>query len=137
MYPQQPQALNNLGAAMEADGKVDDALEQFRRALRIQPNYTNARYNLANALAIQGHLEEAAANFRLVLTTAPEDRNSREQLSAVLLRIGTAAVSAGRYEMAADSYRELVALDAGRRRPAQQSRDHSGETTGIKGAMDG
>jgi tetratricopeptide (TPR) repeat protein len=113
MDPQQPQALNNLGAAMEADGKVDDALEQFRRALRIQPNYTNARYNLANALATQGHLEEAAANFRLVLAAAPEDRNSREQLSAVLLRIGNAAMSGGQYEIAAGSYRELVALDEG------------------------
>jgi len=88
-------------------------LEQFRRALSIQPNYTNARYNLANALAAQGQLEEAAVDFRLMLAGAPEDRNSREELSAVLLRIVNAAMSDGRYEMAAGSYRELIALDGG------------------------
>ena len=86
-------------------------MEQFRRALSIQPNYTNARYNLANALAAQGQLEEAAVDFRLMLAGAPEDRNSREELSAVLLRIVNAAMSDGRYEMAAGSYRELIALD--------------------------
>ena len=48
-----------------------------------------------------------------MLAGAPEDRNSREELSAVLLRIVNAAMSDGRYEMAAGSYRELIALDGG------------------------
>jgi Flp pilus assembly protein TadD/mono/diheme cytochrome c family protein len=110
LEPEQPLAVNDLGAALELEGRVEDALEQFRSALRLQPDYTNARFNLASGLAAQGKLEEAAANFRQVLTTVPEDRAAREQLVAVLIRTGNAAATEGRLSAAAASYRELVTL---------------------------
>jgi Tfp pilus assembly protein PilF len=113
LSPEQAQALNNYGAALQSEGRVEEALEQFQRALRIQPEYPNARYNLANALLAQGKLEEAAANLRLVLAAVPEDRAAREQLSAALIRMGGAAVAAGKLSTAAELYRELVGLEPG------------------------
>jgi Flp pilus assembly protein TadD len=113
LEPEQPLAVNDLGAALELEGRVEDALEQFRSALRLQPDYTNARFNLANGLAAQGKLEEAAANFRQALTTVPEDRAAREQLVAVLIRTGNEAATEGRLSAAAASYRELVTLRPG------------------------
>src|SRR5207249_1441720 len=56
--PEQPVALNTLGAALESAGRRDEALAQFQHALRIQPDYASARYNLATALAAEGRLEE-------------------------------------------------------------------------------
>jgi len=113
LEPEQPLAINDLGAALELEGRVEDALEQFRWALRLQPDYTNARFNLANGLAAQGKLDEAAANFRQVLSTVTEDRAAREQLVAVLIRTGNAAATEGRFSDAAASYRELVTLRPG------------------------
>jgi Tfp pilus assembly protein PilF len=41
----------------------------------------------------------------------PEDLEARKQLAAALIAIGGAAMSEGRLPAAAESYRELVALD--------------------------
>ncbi len=111
--PDQPPALNALGVALEADGRFGEAVEQFRRALRVEPGNTNARYNLANALAAQGDLEEAAANFRQVVAASPGDSTAREHLAATLTQLGDAALSSGRVADAAGVYRELVALEPG------------------------
>src|SRR5262249_36762766 len=108
--PEQAGALNALGVALDLAGGREEATGQFPPALRVQPDYTGARYNLATALAALGKLEEAAANFRRVLAAAPEDRAAREHLVAVLRELGD---SAGRAEMALESYRELVALEPG------------------------
>jgi tetratricopeptide (TPR) repeat protein len=109
--PEQPVALNTLGAALESAGRRDEALAQFQHAIRIQPDYASARYNLATALAAEGRLEEAAANFRQVLSVAPEDRTARNRLVTVLRELGDAAASGGRVGVAAESYRELVNLE--------------------------
>lgn len=42
---QQASALNNMGILAERRGKLDVALESFKDALRIDPNYEKARYN--------------------------------------------------------------------------------------------
>ena len=110
LIPEQPQALNNLGAALQLEGRIGDAVEQLQHALRIQPDYAGARFNLGIALLAQGKLEEAAANFRRVLAALPDDREAREQLAAVLIRLGGDAVSVGRLDAAAASYRELAGL---------------------------
>jgi formylglycine-generating enzyme required for sulfatase activity len=73
---------------------VEEALEQFRSALRIDPDYGNARFNLANGLAAQGKLDEAAANFRQVIAAEPEDGAAREQLASVLIQSNDAAAAA-------------------------------------------
>jgi len=52
-------AHNNLGVALEAEGRFDAAIEQYREALRIKPDYDHARANLARAL--RGRYEHAAA----------------------------------------------------------------------------
>ncbi len=49
-----PIAHNGLGAALMSRGQVNDAIEQFREALRLDPGYTFARANLERALSISG-----------------------------------------------------------------------------------
>lgn len=52
--PDFPQALNNLGAALLATGRADEAALQFQRALELRPDYVSARVNLGRALAKAG-----------------------------------------------------------------------------------
>jgi tetratricopeptide (TPR) repeat protein/mono/diheme cytochrome c family protein len=111
--PEQPAALNTFGAALELDGKLDEAMEQFRHALRVRPEDASARYNLANALAAEGRMEEAVAGFRELLAAHPEDRAAREHLVQALRSLGDAAASAARLPQAAECYRELVTLEPG------------------------
>jgi mono/diheme cytochrome c family protein len=78
--PDQPVALNELGAALEIANRDEEAVGYFRRALAAQPGYTNARYNLANALADTGRLDEAIPQFEAVIAADPEDSKAREHL---------------------------------------------------------
>ena len=59
--------------------------------------------------AIRG--QDAAEHFRLFLAAVPDDREAREQLMAALIAIGGAAMAEGSLPAAAESDRELVALD--------------------------
>ncbi len=111
--PDQPAALNALGAAYETENKFADAEEEFRHALRVQPGYTNARYNLANALAAQGKLEEAEGEFRRVVAAAPGDAAARERLTEALKESGAEAERAGKLMEATGCYEELTRLAPG------------------------
>ena len=110
IQPNQPMALNDMGAALEAEGQIDQAMKYFQQALQLRPDYTNARYNLANTLAAQGKLDEAAVDFRKVLAAAPDDSVARDRLVAVLIQAGNAAADEQRLEVAGSAYQELVSL---------------------------
>ena len=61
IQPDSAEVHSNLGIALAADGRLDEAVTQFRKALEVQPDSAEAHYNLGDALAKQGRLDEALA----------------------------------------------------------------------------
>ena len=53
----------NLGTVNLTQGRLDDAIACFRRALQLNPNYADACNNLAVALQTQGKFEEALVSY--------------------------------------------------------------------------
>jgi protein O-mannosyl-transferase len=51
MKPNSAEARNNLGIALGKQGRLDEAIHEFREALQIQPGFENAQRNLTMALA--------------------------------------------------------------------------------------
>jgi Flp pilus assembly protein TadD len=49
----------NTGLAKLKEGKVDEAIETFQRAVQLDPTNAQAFYNLARALQKKGQREEA------------------------------------------------------------------------------
>ena len=43
----------------KSQGKLEEAIEAYTKALSIKPDYADAYYNMGNALQEQGKLEEA------------------------------------------------------------------------------
>src|SRR5206468_9361443 len=41
-----PSAQNNLGSALRAKGRLDEAIGHYQEAVRLAPNYAEARHNL-------------------------------------------------------------------------------------------
>jgi tetratricopeptide (TPR) repeat protein len=66
----------------------DRAIEQFRAAVREDPDFVDAHIKLGNALARSGRLEEAVAEFTRALELAPDDRELRLKRATVLLNRG-------------------------------------------------
>lgn len=69
--PGQTVARNNLGLVLAAKGRTEEALEQYRLALRLRPCYASAHNNLGAALLQSGRLDEAEAHFRRALACDP------------------------------------------------------------------
>ena len=57
----------NLATALDVTGKTDEAILQYKEAIRIRPNDANIHYNLA--IALQNNKEPAAAVNELVTAT--------------------------------------------------------------------
>ena len=54
MKPDYAEAHNNLGNAFKEQGKLDEAVACYRRALELKPDYAEAHNNLGNALRTRG-----------------------------------------------------------------------------------
>ncbi len=103
-------AAGELGAALFATDEVYDAEQQFRRALALDPKYTDARFNLASVEANNKQWSAAAADFQAVLDSNPNHKNARQRLGEVLYMWGDELSDAGEREQAAQHYREALAF---------------------------
>ena len=84
-----PEAHDMLGMALRSLGRLSEATEQFRLALKADPNYMNARYNLATDLAKEGDLKGAVENFRVVALAYPKAATVQEQYQRLLQRVSS------------------------------------------------
>ena len=71
LNPDIAEVHNNLGHAFQGQGKLDDAVACYRRALELKPDYAKAHDNLGTAFQEQGKLDEAIASFRQALASKP------------------------------------------------------------------
>ena len=106
-------ALNNLGNALVKQGKLDEVIAQFQRALEVHPdfpdarsNLAKARYNLGNSLFKQGQLDEAIAEYRASLASAPENAEA-------LNNLGNALATRGADDDAIAQYQKALAIQPG------------------------
>ncbi len=79
---------NNLGAIYLEQGRVDDAIARFERALEILPDHTSALYNLGRARFRLGRVDEAVALWQRVLAQEPNDARAHSDLSLAFLMAG-------------------------------------------------
>ena len=69
--PDSPMALSNLGAAYARLARYQDAIVQYRHALKLQPGNAPVELNLALAFYKTGQAELAAATLEKVHRAAP------------------------------------------------------------------
>jgi tetratricopeptide (TPR) repeat protein len=65
------EARNNLALLYHGRGMTNEAIEQFHRAIQINPRYTKARSNLGVVLTSAGRVAEARAELRAALDIEP------------------------------------------------------------------
>lgn len=74
----------NLGNALSEKGRTDEAIDHYKEAIRINPEYAPSYNNLANALANQGQYEDAIPYFHEAIRIDPESVEAYRNLGLVL-----------------------------------------------------
>lgn len=94
---------NNLGVALMVEGRVREAETQFAEALRINPDFEEARVNLGVAYKQQGRLEEALEQYYEVLRVKPRSEKAHYNLGLIF-------ESKGNFKKAIHHYSTAVKL---------------------------
>jgi len=104
IYPEYPDALNNLGNSYTLAGAPDSAVATFRRALGVDSTYARARLGLGLARFNQGQFEDAVPFLERYLDTHPQAVEAWQALGKSYGRLG-------RMDRAVDALERASALD--------------------------
>jgi len=77
LKPNHALAWNNLGLALQSINDVHGALEAFRRAVELEPDFAHAHWNLSLALLLDGQFAQGWREYdwRLVLSELGRGRH--------------------------------------------------------------
>ncbi len=136
--PHKARGYNNLGLAYADRGRMDDAIEAFRRAIELEPDHARAHNNLGLAYYRKGRRDRALSEYTLALRLDPElpeahfnlanlylatgriDEAIEEYRTALRLKpaypkahnnLGNAYARAGRLDDAIEEYKKALSLD--------------------------
>jgi len=79
---------HNLGAALQSEGRYDEAIAHYRRAITIRSDYAPAYNNLASSLNSKGQTDDAIATYEQALRLQPEYPEAHYNLANALLAEG-------------------------------------------------
>jgi tetratricopeptide (TPR) repeat protein len=97
---------SNLGFAFTKQGRLNEALDQFRLATHLDPRFGGAHQNLGLLLLQIGRVTEAVTELQAAVQLIPNVPETHYNL-------GGALESAGRIPEATEQYRQALALNPG------------------------
>jgi len=96
-------ARDNYGHGLLGQGRVEEAIVQYQRALVFNPDYPKAHFNMGLALYLTGKTDQAVAEYHKALSIDPQHGPTNNNLGLILL-------DQGKYEEARAHF--LVAAQA-------------------------
>jgi len=97
-------ACNNLGLALMCNGKAEEAVFYFKKALQIRPDFLKTLDNLGVALFQLGKLEEALSYYSKALEIDPEHAQIHKHTAMIL-------ATQGKLEKALHHYTKALLID--------------------------
>jgi Flp pilus assembly protein TadD len=74
----------NLGNALRKQGKVNEAVARYQKALEIDPRHAQAHVNLGAILSQKGRLNEAISQFQTAVQFEPDNAEAHYNLALAL-----------------------------------------------------
>jgi serine/threonine-protein kinase len=93
----------SLGYVLLGKGRTDQAIAEYREAIRLQPDHVSAHHNLAEALRERGRFDEAIPEYREAIRLQPDLVAAHHDLSNAFKQMG-------RLDEAIAEYREVIRL---------------------------
>ncbi len=98
--PGNARGYTNLGAALLASGQRGAALDEFRQAVTIDPEYIVGHFNYGSALLEAGRPADAVVELTAVVARAPGHVDAQVDLGNALVQLGRVADAIPHYEAA-------------------------------------
>ncbi len=125
LRPLSPGARYNLGVALQNNGQLNEAIPEYREAIRLKEDYAEAHVQLGDALAGKGRLDEAIAEYRAAVRIKKDFPEAHDNL-------GRALLDQGRLEEAIPELREALKSDFP---GAYKAHNGLGMALGLKGQL--
>ena len=103
-YPDDSLLLNIRGACYAGLGQKDAAVESYKKAVLLKPDYAKAHYNLAGALQETGQLDEAVKSYESAITLEPDNAEAHNNLGNVYRELG-------QLDTAIKSYKKAIVIN--------------------------
>lgn len=91
LQPASAVAVYNLGTALEAAGRFDEASAEYAKAIALDPAYAAAHVNLGNLQLRAGRLADARGEYEAAVRLDPASADAHNNLGRVLLLGGDRA----------------------------------------------
>ncbi len=103
-----------LGVIYYSLGFTDEAIEQFEKALKINPNYIEAHLNMAIVLNDKGDYVRAKEHYEIATKLEKEGgripTSLRNNLANTYMKLGDTYFEVGEYEKAKEEYERALEL---------------------------
>ena len=96
-YPSVSLAHYNLGLAYYESGRLDEAIEEYKEAVRLRQHYLKARYNLGLAYAYSGQYDKALVQFQQTIGLDPDHVGAHMSLGRVYQELGLGRKAVAEY----------------------------------------
>ena len=93
----------NLGKIYEDNGKYDKAIEEYNKAIELNPYHYRTYLNLGNIYYKMGRIDEAIVHYKKALSFNPNDYKAWNNL-------GTISIQKGLYEEAIKNYKRAIEI---------------------------
>ncbi len=104
LYPTPQFAYFNLARIYERQGKINEAIEQYKLALDYRPDYVDAHYNLGLLYLQQGKTDLAIQEISEATRLSPD-------IAAYHQSLGVAYVEAGKPKEARKAFEKVLEMD--------------------------
>jgi len=100
--------LFNLGIALLKQGKTDEAIKQFRKAIQIYPPFADAYLEIANALNYKGDITNSITNYEKAIQLNPNATVAYHHLADIYKNSGQLSAAIKYYERAITIQNDFV-----------------------------
>jgi protein O-mannosyl-transferase len=97
-----------LGTAMMDQDRIEEAIAQYKAAIRVNPTSSDAHNNLGIALRRLGRIDEAVAEYQAAIKAKQGDAQARNNLGVVLEQAGRRDEAIAQYEAAIKTRPDFV-----------------------------
>ncbi len=98
----------NLGVALQKQGRADEAISEYFKALQAEPDYVDAHNNLGFVLEQQGGMEEAIKQYSEAIRINPRYVKAYSNLGRALQKVGRIDEAIKQYSVALQLEPEYV-----------------------------